>query len=353
MNVNKKNNRMEVFDVIRAIVIISAVIIHFDEKFGLGVLALPSVFVQQRLFDVGSFFFFTSGYMAFKIYLPSMKENWKATTVRLCKKGAEIFALYVAYVVFMRFATGGLIPSDIYQFLFVHEFFNIVLFTFSIIFILSPCFMGLYVQAKPFFSGFTIFLFCIYAYVLHFGLPGQLQDGSVVGIMFGTGAKRLYYPVLPALLTYCLGLIFASFRENKKYNDMLNVIPAPILLLFLIFYASLIVISKEYGGLIVSRMFFPLTASVLIFIVLLCVERIVQIRKLHFVITNPSFLLLGRNTLVFYVTSNLLLGLMSLSKEGSLVFKSIMFIFMVSLAYLVAQWSYYSRNRNRVASQND
>ncbi len=57
--------------------ILNACVLHFNNRLDLGVLAFPSRFIQSSIFNVGAFFFFTSGYMGYQVYLPRLKQGWR------------------------------------------------------------------------------------------------------------------------------------------------------------------------------------------------------------------------------------------------------------------------------------
>ena len=75
------NRRKEEFDILRTLIIISAIILHYSNRFDLGILDFPFRFVQKQIFNVGSFFFFTAGYMAHQIYLVRFQNDAVKTII--------------------------------------------------------------------------------------------------------------------------------------------------------------------------------------------------------------------------------------------------------------------------------
>ena len=337
-----KTNRREEFDVLRALMIISAIILHFNNKFDLGSLALPSIFVQKQLFNVGSFFFFASGYMACKIYLPKFQKGNKKTATKIFKKSLEILFTYVGYITFMRLATGNLIPLHLYSFLFEHKFFTLVLFTFSVIFLISPSIIMIYERSKSLFLSFIFLLLGFYTFVIYAPIPENLMNSELTGILFGVGIKHLYYPIIPALIIYCLGFLIASYDGGARCQDRRSNALIWSSFLLLVIHSALCILSEYYRTIVHIKLLAPLVTSILIFISLLLIRYLLEIKKIRHALTKSEFILIGQKTLTFYVTSNMILSFLSLSEHNNILIKIVMFGCLFWLTYLVTKWSFYT-----------
>lgn len=339
-----KASRNLEFDILRTLVIISAIIIHFHQRFDLGLLAAPSMFIQKNIFNVGSFFFFTSGYMTYKIYLPRFLKSSQETTEKILKKGVEILFIYILYITFMRLATGDSILFEPYPFLFEHKFFTKVLFTFSILFLISPIVLILYAKSKQLFWSSFLFLIIIYWTVTYLSIPEGLIDSQLSGVFLGVGANRLHYPVLPALIVFCIGFFIASydhyFTPRVEKQKALFFVP---LVLFTL-HSILAILSNRYEQLINIKIIEIFVSPILVFITLLVFRQILVIGpgKVKSMLVKPEFLLIGINTFVFYITSNLILGFLSLTEQNLLVTKLALFGFLFTLTYLITSWSFWS-----------
>lgn len=74
------------FDLLRSIIITSAIVLHFYNSYSLYIIVYSFQVINSQLFNVGNFFFFTAGYMGHSVYykqhknvikqLPSHKFNY-------------------------------------------------------------------------------------------------------------------------------------------------------------------------------------------------------------------------------------------------------------------------------------
>jgi hypothetical protein len=133
---------------LRAAIIVSALALHFDTRFGLGDLAEPFRFIQRNIFSVGGFFFFTAGFMACRVYLPRFRGEPVRTGAHLLRKGTVLLAVYVSYVCLLRLATATPFPKGLVGFLLDHPFFVKVLLTFGLLYLLMPCVLWAAVRSR-------------------------------------------------------------------------------------------------------------------------------------------------------------------------------------------------------------
>jgi hypothetical protein len=337
-----ENSRQEEFDVLRALTIISAIILHYNDRLDLGIFAFPSRFVQAEIFNVGSFFFFTAGYMAHQIYLVRFENNSTKTTSKIFRKGLEILFLYIVYITFMRLSTGASIPTDPYNFIYSHGFYTKVLFTFSIIYMISPIVIALYSKSRQLFLTLISLILAIYCFFLYAPLPETVINSEIIGVFLGIGKSKITYPILPALITYCIGFLLVLF--DKKYisrshhSRRLFWISISILVLH-----SLLTISfNTYRFAMNLQPVNVLATSIFVFLCLILTRYSLMFRAINILLTKKAFILIGVKTLTFYVVSNLVLGLLSFSKESVIGYKLIVFLSLFSVTYLATAWNFYS-----------
>ena len=147
--VKKELNKREIdFDLLRAFIIFSALILHYNSNIYISFLAVPSMTIQKYFFTVGGFFFFTAGYMARKVYLDRYLHSPNQISKKVFLKGLSILAMYLFYVLFMHIFTETKLPNSFISFVFDHKFFAKILFTFAILFMLTPIILYLYVNAQ-------------------------------------------------------------------------------------------------------------------------------------------------------------------------------------------------------------
>ncbi|NES19735.1 MAG: hypothetical protein F6K41_12600 [Symploca sp. SIO3E6] len=342
--------RQEEFDVLRALLIINAIIIHFHERCDLELLAIIPLFIHDQGFRVGNFFFFTSGYMGYKIYLNRFKEN-KKTVIKLFKKGLQIFLLYIGYITFMRLAMGSWFPVNIYEFLFYHRFFNAVLCTFSVLFLISPIFIFIYTKSKNIFLVCTLLLFSVYAVFIYSPIPENIVNSELSGVLLGIGSKSIYYSIVPALITYCLGFLIASYDKITISEEHQSGLLLWIPFLVLTVHSVLVVLSESYRTFVNMKVLVPLVSSILVFSSLLLIRFLLLNKIIRTTLTKPEFMLIGKKTLIFFVTSNMILGFLNLSEQSPMLNKFVIFSVLLWLTYIVAAWSFYSELYKK-ANQN-
>ncbi|WP_019507866.1 acyltransferase family protein [Pleurocapsa sp. PCC 7319] len=346
------NRRKEEFDVLRALIIISAIILHFSNRFDLGILEFPSRFVQKQIFNVGSFFFFTAGYMAYKIYLVRFQNNAVKTTIKLLRKGLEILLVYIGYVTFLRLSTGASIPTDLYDFIYGHEFYTKVLVTFSAIYIVSPVIIALYWKSKQLCFLLISLIFSIYCVLLYVPSPETIIHSEIVGTFWGLGNKQISYPILPAIIIYFIGFYISSIEQqlisNTSQSRILSWASLPILVLHALFVAS----SDTYKATMNLEPIDLLTTSIFIFLSLIFMRRLLSLKIANSILTKKAIILIGSKTLTFYLTSNLILNFLTFPKESIMAGKIVVFLLLFALTYLVTAWNFYSDYYRKLSSRN-
>ena len=155
--------RFAEIDLLRTVIIISAFILHYDLRIGLGVMVTPSLFISRYIFTVGGFFFFVAGYMARNVYLPRFAKDPTETSRRIFFKGLKILLIYLSYVLLMRVVTGATIPDNLIAFIFDHNLTMKILFTFSFLFMLTPLILYCATNYNKSFIAMAIALFICYA----------------------------------------------------------------------------------------------------------------------------------------------------------------------------------------------
>ena len=337
-----KNNRKEEFDVLRTLIIISAIVLHYNSRFGLGILAFPSIFVQKQIFNVGSFFFFTSGYMAHQIYLVKFQNNGVKTTLKIWKKGLEIFLLYIGYINFMRLSIGASIPTNLYDFIYDHKFYTKVLFTFAILYLVSPILIALYSRAKYLFLLLIFLLFSIYSFWFYFPISATLINSEIVGIFLGMGNKQVYYPFIPAIITYGLGFLVAAFEQQLIFKAYQLKILSWVSLSILVLHSLLIKSSTAYKYTMNLQLIELLATSIFIFLSLILTRRLLLLKTVKSILNKKAVILVGTKSLTFYITSNMILGFLSFPPDSIMLGKIIVFLLLFLLTYLITAWHFYS-----------
>ena len=340
------NSRSSEFDVLRTIIILNAAIIHFHYKFGLSLFALPVGFIQAHILNVGTFFFFTSGYMACKIYAPRFQKNKIQVSIKLIKKGAEIFIVYILYVLLMHLANGRDIPEDLYSLIYEHGFFTKVLFPFSILFIISPILIRICLYRKALIY-FLLLSSLVSAAMLGNFIPTSVVNSQLVGVTLGIGERAVFYSFYSVIVTWLLGYLVASVENEKnkltENSTSLERRVVYISLFILVAHILQVVAFDSYRDIIDMPVIAPIVGSIMAVIFLSFTRQLLSISSAATILTQERFLLIGKNSLVFYISSNAILGLLRLPTETNLLLKLQMFGCLVITSYYISKWSFYSK----------
>ena len=332
MNLNRNTD----FDLLRALIIFSAFVLHYNSNIYIGFLAKPSWMVQKYFFTVGGFFFFTAGYMAKKVYLERFLLKPKQISKKLFIKGLTILALYLFYVFIMHIFTETKLPNNLIAFIYDHKFFTKVLFTFSLLFMFTPIILLFYVKSpKLFIIAVVAIAFLVLFYNHQLSIPVSIKKMFI-------DRKLFLYPLIPSLFVYSGGFFFANF-DSKYFVPSLK-ITIIIILLFCTHIFSVIYI-ETYSKLISNRNFFSVCEIVFPCLFLILFRYLISSDNVKKVISSPYVLCIGILSLHFYVISNLMLGLLSITKESEPVEKIIGLVGVASLSYVFTFWRFQSKFR--------
>ena len=327
--------RIVEIDILRTLVIISALLLHFNAKYCLGFLIAPSSIVQNCIFTVGGFFFFTAGYMARKIYLNRFLKNPKLCSKAIFIKGLKILSIYIVYVFFMHIFLDISIPKNVIAFLFSHDFFTKVLFTFGLLYMITPFFLFIYfknINIIIFILGLSIILVLVYndQWPLHYSLKILLLD-----------RKLFLYPLIPSLVVYIVGFLISTIEISykSKFSSLKSLLFMFIIISFHLFLSKYIYI---YSDFIHKKQYFTLIESFTPYIAILMVRYICSIDLVSKYIMSFRILCIGIFSLHFYVISNLLLSLLHLSKQSAFFYKLFGLIGVFFLSYIFTYWRFKS-----------
>ena len=326
-----KKERYVEFDLLRALVIFSAFILRYNTNLSIGLLAKPSKFVHYDLFSVGGFFFFTSGYMARKVYLPKFVDDAIGTSGRMLSKGLKIFAIYLSYILIMRTFTDTAIPSSFMEFAFDHRFFVQVLFTFSLLFMFTPVILCLVSRYRKI-AVLILIMMCMLVLFYDRGWPTSFWVRRML-----IDRKLFPYPFIPALVIYSFGYVAGSL-DGWLSQDRSSFRLAIVSMVLLCLHAIAIRIVPPYSALFRNRQYFTFVESVTPYLSLLIIRYMMAWEWIKKYLLRPSILCLGMSSLTFYVGSNILVGLLHLTKDSQTIYKFISIIAIGCISYLFTYW---------------
>lgn len=330
-----KQKRIIDLDILRTLIILSALLQHFDSRFSIAFLSAPSTVVQKYIFTVGGFFFFTAGYMARKVYLARYLENPRYHSKIIFFKGLKILSLYITYVIFMHILTNADIPKDINIFLFDHMFFTKVLFTFGLLYMITPLFLFLFANHKKSLVITVVMItFFVVLYDSHWSIPYEFKI-----LMLD---RRLFlYPLFPSIVVYAMGFAISNFEIN--YNrDVYSFRMTLYILTVLCIHLFLITKIQPYTELFHNKQHFALVESITPYMAIIAIRYLTSINSIYKYLSTPYFLCVGIFSLHFYVISSLLIGVLSLSKESEPGTKLLGFIGICLLSYMFTFWRFRS-----------
>jgi len=311
------------FDLLRALIIVSAFILHYDLKIGAGVLAAPSLFIQRYIFSVGGFFFFIAGYMAKKIYLPAFEKNSKRTSARIFFKGLKILIIYLSYVYLMRVCTSSIVPDTFMAFIYDHRFTMRILFTFSLLFMLTPVILyfasRLHKTLLAMLLGMLLFIiFYNKEWPISFEIKKIFIDRTLS-----------MYPLIPALMVYAFG--YMAGIVDKQLSKRISNRGCFII-------GAGLICSLWYFGFITNWKTFTFVESITPYLSVLLVRELVSWTSVKKYLLHPGVVCVGINSLSFYVISNIFLGLLQLTHNSKCSLRLIAFITTGAIAYLFTYW---------------
>jgi hypothetical protein len=322
-------------DILRTFIIVSALLLHFNNRFGIGFLAIPSMIVQYYIFTVGGFFFFIAGYMARKVYLERYFENPKFSSKRTFVKGIKIMSIYILYVFFMYIFTDTDIPKDIIVFLFKHKFYTTVLFTFGVLYSITPLFLFAAINHKrPSIIILIMLIIFVISYDSYWPLPYALK-------ILILDRQLFRYPLFPSIVIYAVGFTIASIEINST-REIASLKMTLFVLMLICVHLFLSIKFQPYSKLIHNRQYFTLVESITPYLAIIAIRYLSSIDLIYKYLATPYVLCVGICSFHFYVISSLLLGLLSISKGSEPGIKLLGLIGICLLSYMVTFWRFRS-----------
>lgn len=242
----------------------------------------------------------------------------------------------------MRLSRGDSIPIDLYSFIYEHKFYTKVLFTFSILYLVSPIIISLYSRSKYLLPLLISLLFSIYCIFLYAPIPETLINSEMGGVFFGVGDQKVYYPIFPALIIYCIGFLVSCCAQQFSFNTYRAKILSWLPLSILVLHSLSIISSSTYKSIIGSEPINLLATCVFVSLSLILTRRLLLMERINSILTKKEFILIGTKTLTFYLISNMILGFLNFPREIVWTHKIIVFLLLFSLTYLITAWNFYS-----------
>ncbi|MGB0561507.1 MAG: hypothetical protein ACPGVO_06850 [Spirulinaceae cyanobacterium] len=330
------------FDILRSLVILNAIAIHFHLEFDLGKLVLPAYMLQGGLFSVGSFFFFTGGYMAERVYLPRFATQACRLSRRLVQKGLSILGIYLGFLVVMYAITDVALPSQFLPVLFQEQFYTEVLLTFGLLFMLIP---GLLWLRSRFVGAIWLLLFGAIAI---FAIYPQLPE-TPLWLDYLCDRQTTLYPLLTALITFFVGFLCAELDSRSQLSGQRWLQWGAIV--FVTLHLLVLVSSKAYLAFILQDPLNTLFGSVTPYLAIAALGPFVQLPRLRAILCWPPFLALGIQSLLTFVLANSLILVLPLSSEGAIGVKVLVwFLLSVGVAAVGhGQWRRQQRAKSAIS----
>lgn len=308
-----------------------AYVLHSHHVIGLHFFVTPFRVVQNNIFTVGGFFFFTAGFMARKVYLSRYANDSKSTSIHLVKKGLMVLTLYFSYIFFVHLYTNTPFPDSLMQFIFNHRFFTKVLFTFGILFTVTPVIILLFNSYKKV-SIFLLLLVLasLFAYDAQWNIPDQ------VNVIF-FDRDLFLYPIFPALVIYASGFLLAHYEPYFLNKTSSNKASVCILFIFIIHLVS-IKINANYEDFVLNKDAFTLIETITPYLAIILMRNISKNAKMIGYSSCAPLTYIGRSSLCFYLSSNFLLSIVTLHRDNNLFLKIIAFVGIGFLAYIITYW---------------
>lgn len=320
------------FDLLRSLIIISAAIIHCDSTLNLGLFSMPSRRIQHYIVTVGAFFFFTAGFMARRVYLPRFRQDAAAVSRRVFAKGLRILLIYLGYVAVMHVLTATPLPDSLTGFLYHHAFYTKVLFTFGLLFMVTPLILAIVARAPKVAAVLTLLgAVIVWAYRPDWPMP------EFIRITFLDRADFLY-PLLPSLLPYAVGFIVAG--HDKLTPSRLPLAVGAVIVLGLFAYVFVARRWPAFNHLVASRQNFTFIEAFTPWLLIIAAKAFTSHDGIRRRLAAPDILCMGIGSLDFYVISNLLLGLVTVSPASPMWLRLTGTACILTLAYTATRWHF-------------
>ena len=300
--------------------------------------------IQSCFFTVGAFFFFTAGVMAYAVYVPKFTQKYRDVTKKLILKGLKIYAIYIFYLVTMKVAKGIKFEGGIIDFLFMHDLFLKVLFTFGTLYICAPFFIFLVGKTKN--NAYVLLFITVFIYLV---LKTVLKENGELRMVF-VDRHEFLYPLLPSFMMFFLGMVFCIIEKNKKtYKFISDSSKKYALYLIGSLLIFLCILNKLFLNInfIENTLFVTFRESIVITIAVLCIRRLLKYNIfIRAGVENWKGLGFGVKSLTAYVAGNILIGLIS-AHLNLLSVKFIILGTVLWITYLVSYWNWKSDSASK------
>jgi hypothetical protein len=322
------------FDILRSVCVFNALMLHFHNNFNFKLLAIPSIIFQDYLFSVGGVFFFSAGYMARKIYFSKYSAYPNKLSKTIVFKGINLIFLYVLFVFFMRIFTDTNMPKNAFSFLFHHEYFTKVIFTFGLLYLITPLYLLLFDKHR------RLLFFIIAAMGIAVILYNQnwLMSSPFKVVFFDR--KLFLYPLFPSIIVYTVGFLISHFEDIKRLEITSSIKSFLFMIIVFCTHLLLCLISPTYHDLVANRQYFTFVEAIFIYIAIIGIRYLINIDLFYKYLSNPHILCIGVLSLEFYLIFNLFLGLVSLSKGSEPIIKLFGLLGIFALSYLFTFWRF-------------
>lgn len=328
-------------DFLRSIIILNAFVLHLNSKIGLGIVAYPSRIIQGFIFSVGAVFFYLSGYFSRTIYYSKYEQNPKLLSCQLLIKGIQIILLYFLYVYSMHIITNSALPDGFINFTFHHEFFTKVLFTFGVLFIITPVYLYLY---KNVISVLYFGLLVIFVVVVCYNTSWDIS--SLFKIVF-FDRKLFFYPLLPSILIYSAGFFISDLELRGKFS-FYTLTSFWIAVIALSAHLTACYLFTDYKFLVIkNRQIYTLIEMITPLMAIIVIKHLFKVRLFAELCKSKYSICIGIYSLHFYVISNMLIGLLQIRNDNDRLDKILTFFVIASLSYLCTLWKFESNALSR------
>ena len=337
------------FDILRSIVIISSIILHFDTNFDIRALSSPFSFIQNNFFTVGAFFFFNAGVMAYKVYIPRYREMSFTHSLNIAKKGLIILLIYFTYITIMRLISNTELPTCLLDYIFKHPFFLKALFSFGILYTTIP-----FILVPIYRNEKAMYYFPILLYLIVIGSLAFLELPYWTMMIFIDRSKFLY-ALLPSYIIFFIGMLFGrSLSDSEIDKRTVMFLNNNLALTIFIFYTFLLIINSLFFDCTIHNhaSIAPIReAMTLCFCAILCKKILSKFRPLYRLLSNQKFVSFGVESLTTYVVGNMIIALIIDYCSDDLVEKACILCSILLLTYFVSTWKKDSRILNRQLKQ--
>jgi hypothetical protein len=180
----------------------------------------------------------------------------------------------------------------------------------------------------------AIITFFVLAYDTHWSIPYSCKILLLDRSLFS-------YPLFSSIVVYATGFAIANSEISYKRNLFTFKM---VCFIFIILCIHLFLSTKVqiYGELVHNEQNFTLIESITPYMAILILRYLTTTNSLFKYLSSPYVLCVGILSLHFYVISNVLIGLISLSKESELLIELLALIGVSFLSYMLTLWRFNS-----------